>query len=216
MNGHNTSATKRLFTGLLLVAALTLLGGCMGDRQLFPETSFKELDRDRIELTTKATPLPGLTLPPGSVVKFQNNRIASITLSEDTELDGLAFPAKSELVFDAWGQHLQMRHAVLGADHSYDGLAFASGDKVRFDAGKIVWARLGEERDVGGKSYPAEAELTIKSGKVATFSTAEERAAKAEAAARERQARYDSCTMQCAPLSGESRANCINNCQQYR
>lgn len=212
----------RTFTSLkiglsaLLLTASLALAGCMGDRQLFKENTFKELDRDRIELTTSSTPLPGLTLPAGSQIRFQNNRIASIVLSEDSVLDGLAFPAKSELVFQAWGQHLEMAHAVLGADHAYDGLDLSAGDKVRFQAGKLAWAHLEGEREIGGKSYPEGAELLVKNGKVASFSTAEERQAKAEADAKERQARYDSCTMQCAPLSGESRANCINNCQQYR
>ena len=107
-------------------------------------------------------------------------------------------------------------HAVLGEDHEYDGLALLAGDKVRFREGKIVWANVANEHDIGGKTYPAEANLTIKNGRVVGSSTAEERAAKAEAAARERQNRYDACTMQCAPLTGIPRANCINNCQTYR
>jgi hypothetical protein len=208
--------TKTFLAALLLLGSLTLLPGCMGDRQLFPETSFKALDRDRIELTTAATPIPGLTLAAGSQVKFKNDRIASITLSQETVLEGLTFPAASELVFTAWGGHLEMEHAVLGEDHEYDGLALLAGDKVRFREGKIVWANVANEHDIGGKTYPAEANLTIKNGRVVGASTAEERAAKAEAAARERQNRYDACTMQCAPLTGIPRANCINNCQTYR
>lgn len=131
-------------------------------------------------------------------------------------LDGLTFPTESELVFGALGGHLEMAHAVLGADHDYDGLGLEAGDKVRFHAGKIVWANVANEHDIGGKTYPAGANLTIQNGRVVGSSTAEERAAKAESDARARQDRYDACTMQCAPLSGIPRANCINNCQSYR
>jgi hypothetical protein len=214
--GRAMNRSKNVLASIVLFASFTLLPGCMGDRRLFPETSFKALDRDRIELTTAATPIPGLTLPAGSQVKFDNNRIASIKLPEETVIDGLTFPAASELVFSAWGQHLEMDYAVLGEDHEYDGLQLLAGDKVRFAKGKIAWASVASEHDVGGKVYPAEANLTIKNGRVVSSNTAEERAAKAEAAARERQNRYDTCTMQCAPLSGVPRANCINNCQTYR
>jgi hypothetical protein len=201
--------TTKTAGGIVLALALTLgVTACAGDKALFPETSYKEVNAAQIELTKPVT-FDGTEIPEGSQVSFRfslfTRKINRIVVAKDLTVQGVTIPAKSEAVVETSGDHLVVKSVTLGADADYKTLSFKAKDEVTFDnEGGVSQAFINGSRTFDGKSYPAQTALWFRDGSVTRTETQADR----DRAAGERRA----CQANCAPLQGMPYTDCMNKC----
>lgn len=167
------------------------------------------------------------TFPTGTRLNFGTDGIETglswAVLAAPATLDGHTYGTGTKLHFLSEPRKLfaaeqcDLEAAELAVEETFGSAQFGPTDKLaNYRSGVFRNVTLGETRTIAGKSYGAKFELNFdESGALVTARSPtdvamnEVRANAAQKAADNKQA---TCSARCAPLTGASRSDCINNC----